>query len=148
MIEPGRATGDLAEAHDAVKGPDVRIENPSLAMPRTLRATETANDYDLAVLHNSTTFAAPGSPRSRRAMSLSLETRLRMCACSRTPPGVSDRSMWPHWSHAGTADALPMGDCKREASVEIIPGAAPPLRIPRVESVLGRAGAERRKPCW
>lgn len=75
VIEPGRATGDLAEAHDEVKGPDGRIEILYLAMSQTPRATEPANDRDLAVLQNPTNFSNPGSQRSRRAMSLSLEAR-------------------------------------------------------------------------
>ena len=158
MIEPGQAAGDLAEVHDAVKSPDGRTGNPYPAMPQTLRAMEPANVYDLAVPQNPATFPAPGSPRSRRAVSLSVEARAKTRACARTPPGVSVRCMWPHWPPvraprarpATAAEALPMGDRKREASVEIIQGAAPPPADTESRISAWRRGRQtaRRKPCW
>ena len=46
------ATGDLAEAYDAVKGEDGRVENLYLAMSQTPKAIVPADAYYLALLHN------------------------------------------------------------------------------------------------
>lgn len=46
------ATGELATAYDAVKGPDGRVENLYLAMSQTPRAIAPADAHYRAVLHN------------------------------------------------------------------------------------------------
>ncbi|MEP1519626.1 hypothetical protein [Ascidiaceihabitans sp.] len=46
------ATGELAAAYDAVKGPDGRVENLYLAMSQTPKAIVPADAHYLALLHN------------------------------------------------------------------------------------------------
>ncbi|MFK7754360.1 MAG: peroxidase-related enzyme [Sedimentitalea sp.] len=52
VIAQDQASGDLADAYEAVKGADGRVENLYLAMSQTPRAIQPADAHYLAVLHN------------------------------------------------------------------------------------------------
>ena len=52
VIPQDQAKGDLAEAYDAVKSADGRVENLYLAMSQTPRAIQPADAHYLALLHN------------------------------------------------------------------------------------------------
>lgn len=47
-----QARGELADAYDAVKGPDGRVENLYIAMSQTPKAMKAADDHYVALLHN------------------------------------------------------------------------------------------------
>ncbi|MCB2134893.1 MAG: peroxidase-related enzyme [Rhodobacteraceae bacterium] len=52
VIDEEAATGDLADAYDAVRGSDGHVENLYLAMSQTPAAIRPADAHYLAVLHN------------------------------------------------------------------------------------------------
>lgn len=52
VISQEEATGDLADAYDALKGADGRVENLYLAMSQTPQVLQPADAHYVAVLHN------------------------------------------------------------------------------------------------
>lgn len=52
VVGQAEATGDLAKAYEALKGPDGRVENLYLAMSQTPLAIQPADAHYRAVLHN------------------------------------------------------------------------------------------------
>lgn len=52
VVPQEAATVDLADAYDAVKGPDGQVENLYLAMSQTPKAIRPADEHYLALLHN------------------------------------------------------------------------------------------------
>lgn len=52
VISPLQASGDLADAYEAVKSADGTVENLYLAMSQTPRAIQPADAHYLALLHN------------------------------------------------------------------------------------------------
>lgn len=52
VISQDQAIGDLADAYDAVKDKEGRVENLYLAMSQTPKAIKPADDHYLALLHN------------------------------------------------------------------------------------------------